>query len=212
MSMVTFPHLSPDVFAEACRKLADCFNHHGHLQHAWHSVKLTTDQEGQLGLQIVRRIDSPLHTTENAPALSSEPDGSDEEALPYRPSNPQAKVEYSIYPSPSYRVPVLYIGIQDLDGSATTSIDRMGDLLIPPHYKSQMEKVGIIGAVSMTNHPVTDMAVFFVHPCNTAEALEAAASTFNPSPLEYLQLWFGVVGACVGLDFPLALASQGGSL
>lgn len=144
MSGVTFPHLSPDAFTQACRQLADCFNLHGHLQQAWHSVKLTTDQEGQLGLQIVRRIE------ESAPVQSSDPDDSDEEALPYRPGNPQAKVEYSIYPSPSYRVPVLYIGIQDFDGGATTSIDRMGDLLIPPHFKSQVEKVGTIGAVSMT--------------------------------------------------------------
>ncbi|KAK7510632.1 uncharacterized protein IWZ02DRAFT_494595 [Phyllosticta citriasiana] len=176
MSKDAFPSLSSDAFSHGCRQLAARFDRYGHLQDAWHSVKLTTD-----------------------------------EALPCQPSSPQARVEYSIYSSPSYRVPVLYIGIQDYDGGATTSIDRMGELLIPPQFKSQIEKVGIIGAVSMTNHPVTDMAVFFVHPCNTADALEAAASTLNPSPLEYLQLWFGIVGACVGLDFPLALTSQGGS-
>ncbi|KAL1382939.1 hypothetical protein HDK64DRAFT_319182 [Phyllosticta capitalensis] len=134
-----------------------------------------------------------------------------DEALPSQPSNPHATIEYSIHPSPSYRVPVLYISIQDFDGGGTTSIDRMGELLIPPGFKSQVDSVGIIGAVSMTNHPVTDMPVFFIHPCNTAAALEAAASTPDPSPWEYLQLWFGVVGACVGLDLPLVLAShQGG--
>ncbi|KAK7556316.1 hypothetical protein IWX91DRAFT_119052 [Phyllosticta citricarpa] len=214
MSKDAFPSLSSDAFSHGCRQLADRFDRYGHLQDAWHSVKLTTDQEGQLGLQIVRRIhvDTVSHPPPStSTGQSSDQDDGDEEALPCQPSSPQARVEYSIYSSPSYRVPVLYIGVQDYDGGAITSIDRMGELLIPPHFKSQIEKVGIIGAVSMTNHPVTDMAVFFVHPCNTADALEAAASTLNPSPLEYLQLWFGIVGACVGLDFPLALTSQGGS-
>ncbi|KAK8203039.1 hypothetical protein IWZ01DRAFT_119753 [Phyllosticta capitalensis] len=212
MAMDAFPHLSPDTFSEACRQLVARFDRHGHDQDAWHKVMLTTDQQGQQGLQIVRRLESVSNTVVTAAEdESSDWNESDEEALPSQPSNPHATIEYSIHPSPSYRVPVLYISIQDFDGGGTTSIDRMGELLIPPGFKSQVDSVGIIGAVSMTNHPVTDMPVFFIHPCNTAAALEAAASTPDPSPWEYLQLWFGVVGACVGLDLPLVLAShQGG--
>lgn len=64
------------------------------------------------------------------------------------------------------------------------------------------------GLTTRKNHPVTDMPVFFVHPCNTAAALEESASESEPSPLQYMLQWFGVIGACVGLQIPLELALQ----
>ncbi|KAF2141801.1 uncharacterized protein K452DRAFT_287761 [Aplosporella prunicola CBS 121167] len=58
------------------------------------------------------------------------------------------------------------------------------------------------------NHPVTDMPALFVHPCNTASALQEATPSQELTPLQYLQLWLGIIGGCVGLQMPVALASQ----
>lgn len=52
------------------------------------------------------------------------------------------------------------------------------------------------------NHPVTDLPAYFIHPCNTAEALAQILNDREVSPLEYLQIWVGLVGPSVGLYFP----------
>ena len=66
------------------------------------------------------------------------------------------------------------------------------------------------------NHPVTDLPCFWVHPCNTAAVMaeligpgsgEGPQQTAlgrhggsEKTSLEYLILWFGVVGSAVGLN------------
>ena len=61
----------------------------------------------------------------------------------------------------------------------------------------------------LQNHPVDDKPAFFVHPCNTAEALkDAIEQTSTVTPVQYLLLWMGIVGSRVGLRVPVALASQ----
>lgn len=118
------------------------------------------------------------------------------------------RVEFSIVLSPVYRVPVLYFSLHDVPASSHASMEQIQDLLVPPHFSAQIKSVGVMGGISMTNHPVTDMPVFFVHPCNTATALEETASTPEPSPLQYMLQWLGIVGACVGLHLPMDLALQ----
>jgi len=56
------------------------------------------------------------------------------------------------------------------------------------------------------NHPITDVPCFFIHPCNTAEAMKELLQSRQVSGLEYLQLWVGLVGGCVGLYLPKELA------
>lgn len=137
------------------------------------------------------------------------------------------RVEFSIVLSPVYCVPVLYFSLHDVPASSHASVEQIQDLLVPPHFSAQIKSVGVMGGISMTvslrngndrgeggeliakkNHPVTDMPVFFVHPCNTATALEETASTPEPSPLQYMLQWLGIVGACVGLHLPMDLALQ----
>ncbi|KAL9112386.1 MAG: hypothetical protein Q9227_003228 [Pyrenula ochraceoflavens] len=55
------------------------------------------------------------------------------------------------------------------------------------------------------NHPVTDFPAFFIHPCNTADALRELGSDGIHSPEHYLLLWLGLVGPCVGLHVPSKL-------
>lgn len=52
------------------------------------------------------------------------------------------------------------------------------------------------------NHPISDRPSFFIHPCNTHEALLAVNESTSINAVEYLFLWLGVVGPFVGLYVP----------
>ena len=136
-----------------------------------------------------------------------------------------ATVQYTILLSSTYRVPVLYFNIYDLPPSGPNRVDAVYKHLIPKHSLPQLSPFGVMGAISMTvrcqsssntasaakinqNHPVTDIPCFFIHPCNTAEAMKEIIANSKVSGLEYLQLWFGLVGPCVGLYLPKELALE----
>lgn len=55
------------------------------------------------------------------------------------------------------------------------------------------------------NHPFTHIPAYFIHPCKTAEAMQKIIGHNGVSPEEYLQIWFGLVGSCVGLYLPSQL-------
>ncbi|MCJ1447722.1 MAG: hypothetical protein MMC23_008233 [Stictis urceolatum] len=65
-----------------------------------------------------------------------------------------------------------------------------------------------MGGISMTNHPVTDVPCFFVHPCNTADAMHEIVGNRQVTSLQYLQIWLGLIGAVVGLSLPIELAME----
>ena len=118
---------------------------------------------------------------------------------------------YDIAHSPSYQVPVLYITFKPYSSNDTAlsilpSLDEVYDLLSPRSLQAQMQAVGVVGAVSMTDHPVSGAPAYFVHPCRTAEAMETVTGHKSMSPARYLLLWMGLVGQGVGLDVPTELA------
>jgi ubiquitin-like-conjugating enzyme ATG10 len=86
------------------------------------------------------------------------------------------------------------------------NLDKVYGLLAPVSLRPQMQSIGVMGALGMTDHPVTGTAAYFVHPCRTAEALEAVTGHECVSPQRYLLLWIGLVGQSVGLDIPTELA------
>lgn len=51
---------------------------------------------------------------------------------------------------------------------------------------------------SIQHHPVTGFPSFFVHPCLLGDAM----SRFDCSKDNYLTMWLGLVGGCVGLWVP----------
>lgn len=53
---------------------------------------------------------------------------------------------------------------------------------------------------------MTGAPAFFVHPCNTAEAMKSVALNADVQLEEYMLLWFGIVGGCAGLNVPPTLA------
>jgi ubiquitin-like-conjugating enzyme ATG10 len=53
-------------------------------------------------------------------------------------------------------------------------------------------------------HPITDVPAFFTHPCQTKEAME----NFDCQMANYLMVWLGLVGDCVGLWVPPEMAAE----
>lgn len=56
----------------------------------------------------------------------------------------------------------------------------------------------------LQHHPVTGLPSFFIHPCLLGEAM----STFDCSKEDYLMVWLGLVGGCVGLWVPSEMAIE----
>jgi ubiquitin-like-conjugating enzyme ATG10 len=135
-------------------------------------------------------------------------------------------VEYSIVLSPVYRVPVLYFFLHHLPDHPDhplPDLEKAHGLLVPDHLRATIRDMSIMGGISLSvrhakdvaisqadgvrqNHPVTDFPAYFIHPCNTAEAMREIIGDRRISPSEYLQIWIGLVGSCVSLSLPSQLA------
>jgi hypothetical protein len=74
------------------------------------------------------------------------------------------------------------------------SVWPYGDAVQAGHFADQTQ-----------NHPISDLPAFFIHPCNTAEALEETCQDRSCSPEVYLLVWFGLIGPSVNLYVPSQL-------
>ncbi|EMC91187.1 hypothetical protein BAUCODRAFT_79865, partial [Baudoinia panamericana UAMH 10762] len=135
-------------------------------------------------------------------------DEGDSEALPRRAVAHKIEVIiiYDIVHSPSYNVPVLYITLSPRSDGATRSLDAVYDLLVPQSQWGSLQSVSVMGGLSMTDHPVTTLPAYFVHPCRTAEAMAAVTAGRTVTPTEYLVVWLGLIGSTVGLHMPVSVA------
>lgn len=50
--------------------------------------------------------------------------------------------------------------------------------------------------------------MFFIHPCETQDALRAVHDGNEITPIQYLALWFGIIGAAVGLAIPADVGAE----
>lgn len=133
----------------------------------------------------------------------------DEEAL--RPSTQQPQqplVVYDIVHSSSYQVPVLYVTFKNLPYllRGLPPPDSAYEMLVPLSFRPQIDSIGPMGALSMTDHPITSTPAYFVHPCRTAEAMKAVMVGKEIRPGGYLLQWMGIIGQSVGLGAPLEFA------
>jgi ubiquitin-like-conjugating enzyme ATG10 len=123
-------------------------------------------------------------------------------------------VWYDVVYSPSYQVPILYLTFATASTNKSIPLpaaDEIYEMLVPQGFKAPMRDVGVMGALSMAEHPITGMPAYFVHPCRTQEALaplmeEPSHKVGSEPAVECLLLWFGVIGASVGLSVPVNLA------
>ncbi|OBT90123.1 hypothetical protein VE02_00892 [Pseudogymnoascus sp. 03VT05] len=112
-------------------------------------------------------------------------------------------VQYEIHLHPTYRTPVLWFHLHNLPNDARAfDIESVYRYLVPDILKDELRSVGVIGGISADHHPITDLPCFFMHPCNTKEAMEQ----FRARLSDYLMIWLGIVGYYVGLKLPLAMA------
>lgn len=142
----------------------------------------------------------------------------DEEVLEksHRDSRREVLVIYDIVHSLSYQVPVLYLSLRREShapqpasprGQASDlSSDSVYNLLVPPLHRSQVQRVGVMGALSMTDHPFSGTLAYFVHPCQTAQAMADSLGKKAATPEEYLMVWMGMIGGSVGLNVPVEMA------
>ncbi|KIW03373.1 uncharacterized protein PV09_05581 [Verruconis gallopava] len=194
-------------FVSACRRSigehceADATSHH--QQHGVDFVRITRTVE--------RSSDGSADGEEQAAdAISDcggacEEDSDNEVAVVPRSQSKDGRsfiVTYDILLSTSYRVPVLHFTVRDMAGGPVTDLASVYADMIPTSFKDQVSGIGVIGAVSMTDHPLTGLPSFFVHPCNTADALRHVGGGRLVSVSEYLFLWMGIIAPAVGLSLP----------
>ena len=164
--------------------------------------------------QVVDKSNAGVH--ENEEESEEEIEDEDPEALfvPAAAASLDRVVRYDVVYSPSYQVPVLYLTFVEATTSKSIplpSAAEIYEILVPPGFKAPMRDVGVMGALSMAEHPITGTPAYFVHPCRTQEALAPLLGEtsdnigFEPA-VEYLLLWFGVIGASVGLSVPVKTA------
>ncbi|TID27900.1 autophagy-related protein Atg10 [Venturia nashicola] len=219
-SLPNYPFLDNHEFRLICQGFAASFEDWDTDPGDWQNVQYRT-LENNCFLRIERATTSSeaTHTTQLPDSESNEIGGSDgmieetdEEALPRLDNRvsqqDEYKVQYDIFLSPSYSVPVLYLTVRDSSGRLLTDVETVYLLLVPEVYRRQMRHVGVMGGLSMANHPVTDIPTFFIHPCQTADALREVARGRTVSSGEYLLVWMGIIGGSVGLNAPVSLGIQ----
>ncbi|CAG8956076.1 hypothetical protein HYFRA_00011860 [Hymenoscyphus fraxineus] len=117
----------------------------------------------------------------------------------------QPYVTYEIHLHPTYRMPTLWFTLHDLPmGDPTFDLNSIYRYLVPEEYKTQLRAAGFTGGISAAPHPVNDVPAFFIHPCQTKEAME----NFDIPLDKYLMVWIGLVGGCVGLWIPPEMAKD----
>ncbi|KAJ9201133.1 hypothetical protein DTO027B5_7711 [Paecilomyces variotii] len=217
-----FPFLTPAEFDTACRVFVGRVHAFGSPEVlGWTSVRWQDRHHGpyQHNASSILKISkalAPIDTSNEADPQRAEDElptdqveEDDNEAL-IRPAYraPRIEIEYSIVRSPTYQVPVLYFTWRHAPPAGPRGIDAVYTYLVPDQYKDELQAVGVLGAISMGDHPETGTPAYFVHPCNTADALTQIADGKNLDPESYLLLWFGLVGNCVNLHLPRELLAS----
>ncbi|KAL4868761.1 hypothetical protein BDV12DRAFT_92399 [Aspergillus spectabilis] len=218
-TLSSFPFLTVREFEGSCRAFMDRVHVAGKSTVGWSSIRL---QETGPTLKISQYLDDGCKyprdhvftqsvDTEDTLDLQLEAWEEDPEAFTTCISDtPEAlQVDYDILLSPSYQVPVLYFVLRR--SQKPLGIDEVYTYLVPDQYKSNIQSVGIMGGISFGYHPVSGTPTFFVHPCNTADAMRDIADGCGISPETYLIIWLGLVGNCVRLQLPKELFATAGS-
>lgn len=80
----------------------------------------------------------------------------------------------------------------------------MYTILVSADLRDTVERVGVMGGISQGDHPVLGLPYYFVHPCNTVDAMREWELEWEKGmgPEAYLGIWIGLVGGVVGLWMP----------
>lgn len=125
------------------------FKLHGHRQEEWNAVDCISLNENTY-LRITKFL--PLHPSASdadSGTESSELEEDDNEVAQTPPSN-HIVIYYDVMLSPSYRVPVLYFAVSDIQHRYPPTMDTLYSHVIPPAFRAQIENVGVIGGITVT--------------------------------------------------------------
>jgi ubiquitin-like-conjugating enzyme ATG10 len=132
----------------------------------------------------------------------------DDDGLAAVKSESESFLSCDVVYSASYQVPVLYFQLCNTMWHSPPSLDTLHSVLVPELHKPPVQHVGILGAISKSDHPVTGVPSFFVHPCQTLAAMTSLQISRSGEPDNYLLGWIGIIGAAVGLSVPVRMVSR----
>ncbi|KAJ2077574.1 E2-like conjugating enzyme atg10 [Coemansia sp. RSA 988] len=124
-------------------------------------------------------------------------------------------VEYHIVYSRTWRVPVLYVRVYQIDKvgnmQAVLEVERVVSLLVTDNaVRGAIAAVDFGGALGIQDHPVLGHPCLYLHPCHTATLLRAVVmpSSDDGNGIvqigmdNYVAAWLSLVGPSVGLALP----------
>jgi ubiquitin-like-conjugating enzyme ATG10 len=236
MGFQDYPNLTQNEFSEACHHLEGryCRATLGPLRRRWKLRACTAldrnfsfESEYTTYVQIIRPLESSGSEKDDELSLDlgkfsiSQPEGSqylmpddamldaeetDEAVITKQdPVFNNGFVTYEIHLHPTYRVPCLWFSLHDLPlDEPAFNIDTVFRRLVPDEYKEGLRGLSGLGGISADHHPITGLPAFFVHPCLVGEGMAG----FQCTRENYLVIWMGLVGGCVGLWVPKEMAVQ----
>ncbi|KAL2808680.1 hypothetical protein BJX63DRAFT_23487 [Aspergillus granulosus] len=211
-ALSVFPFLTDDEFESACRAFLERVHTARSSAMRWSSIRLQST--GPI-LKISQSLSSdPELFHHDALAMPIHTEGVDDTQLETCEEDPESlvrtsdtynglQVDYDIVLSATYQVPVLYFVLRQ--AWKLLGIEEVYRYLVPNQYRKNIQSVGIMGGISFGYHPVSGNPAFFVHPCNTADAMKDIASGCDIGPEAYLIIWLGLVGNCLRLQLPSEL-------
>ncbi|KAJ0420696.1 hypothetical protein BJY00DRAFT_134407 [Aspergillus carlsbadensis] len=217
-TLTIFPFLAHDEFESACRAFLDRLRTARSSIVKWSSIRLQST--GPI-LKISQTLSSdpglPQYDASVAPLNSQcvydpqlEACEEDLEALVRTTDTyDNLQVDYDIILSDTYQVPVLYFVLRQ--AGKLLGMEEVYRYLVPSQYREDIQSVGIMGGISFGYHPVSGTPAFFVHPCNTADAMKDTATGQGIGPEGYLIIWLGLIGNCLRLQLPSGLFATEGS-
>ncbi|KAH8179773.1 autophagocytosis associated protein, active-site domain-containing protein [Sarocladium implicatum] len=236
MGFDNYPSLTRDEFTEVCHELDRryCQATLGPVRRLW-KLRLCTALDTIFSpdggyityLQIIRPLDGTLDHDDLSLDLDKftfgddsstkdhlmmndkdmmDAEEDDEAAVIKRRAVPDfGHVVYEIHLHPTYRVPCLWFTLKSLPlDEPEFNIDTVFRRLVPDAYKDGLRRQGAVGGISADHHPMTGVPTFFLHPCLVGENM----LQFSCSKEDYLMVWLGLTGSCVGLHVPKEMAIQ----
>ncbi|KAK1503320.1 hypothetical protein CTAM01_04632 [Colletotrichum tamarilloi] len=233
MTFKDFPFLTPEEFSEICHHFDSqyCRATLGPMRRRWKmrvctalDTSFASGIEYTTYLQIIRPLEATLDCGDLSSVLdhfsfgdgASEKDAlglgdeamidaeeSDEAALSRSHVPDSGHVVYEVHWHPTYRMPCLWFTLHGLPADEPAfNLDTVFRRLVPDQFKDALRRSSGIGGISGDHHPLTGLPSFFIHPCLLGDAM----SGFNCSKEQYMMLWLGLVGGCIGLWVPKEMA------
>ncbi|SPN96879.1 uncharacterized protein DNG_00399 [Cephalotrichum gorgonifer] len=227
MDFKQYPFLDKDEFAEVCHFIDRHYRQAtlGPLRRRWKLRVHTSlaaafgDADSSTYIQIIRPLEANLDPGDLSLEIEKisfneatvghedqdmmEGEEADEAVLKRDAPLDIGHVVYEIHLHPTYRMPCLWFSLHGLPpGEPAFNIDTVFRHLVPDQFKDALRGTGGIGGISGDHHPITGVPSFFIHPCLLGDAM----SGFDCSKDNYLMVWLGLVGGCVGLWVPKEMA------